>query len=336
MANSERESAALVLCLLGPTGSGKTDLALRLADQFPMEIVSVDSAMVYRHMDVGTAKPDAALRRRVAHHLIDIHDPWEAYSAGQFRADALRAIREIQDRQRVPLLVGGTMLYFRALFRGLARLPEANAGVRARIDQEASEIGWPALHAELRTVDAVAAARIDQHDRQRIQRALEVYRLTGQPISSLQQQTDPVKGLRFFRIALMPRVRQDLYRRLDARFSDMIQSGLVAEVDRLMTFPLMSVDRPAMRAVGYRQIWKYLAGEIGLAEAERQAVVATGRLAKRQLTWLRSETVDLTLDALAFDALPRLTSAVMSAGVSRPAERCNMIEQPLECREHGV
>jgi tRNA dimethylallyltransferase len=336
MAGASPESASLVLCLLGPTGAGKTDLALRLAEEFPIEIVSVDSAMVYRHMDVGTAKPDAALRRRVAHHLIDIRDPWEPYSAGQFRAEALRVIHQIQQRKCMPLLAGGTMLYFRALFRGLAPLPPADGSVRTSIEKEASERGWQALHADLRMVDPVAAARIGPLDRQRIQRALEVHRLTGQPISILQRRTDPATGLHFFRIALIPAVRHDLDRRLEARFAEMVRRGLVAEVERLMKLPHMSVERPAMRAVGYRQIWKYLAGEITLAEAQRQAVVATRRLAKRQLTWLRTETVDLALDALAFDTPQRVISAVESAGVSRLAERCNMMEQPLECREHGV
>jgi tRNA dimethylallyltransferase len=321
---------------VGPTGTGKTDLALRLADAFPIEIVSVDSAMVYRLMDIGTAKPNAELRRLLPHHLIDIRDPWETYSAGQFRTDALRVIREIHERGRVPLLVGGTMLYFRVLFHGLAPLPGADASLRARIEQEAAERGWGTMHAELRRVDARAAARISPLDRQRIQRALEVYRLTGRPLSSLQQRTSPATALNFYRIALIPRVRQDLISRLEARFAEMIRCGLIGEVEQLMSLPLMSVDRPSVRAVGYRQIWKHLAGETTRVEAERQAVVATRQLAKRQLTWLRSEMVDVAIDALANDTLQRVAAAVESAGVSRLTERCNIIGQPLECREHGV
>lgn len=336
MAESAPPSGILALCVLGPTGTGKTDLALRLAGEFPVEIVSVDSAMVYRHMDVGTAKPSAGLRNAVAHHLIDVRDPWETYSAGQFRDDAYRVMREIHSRGRVPLLVGGTMLYFRALFRGLAPLPAADVEVRARIDREAIERGWPALHAELRLADPDAAARINPSDRQRIQRALEVFLLTGQRISSLQQLGKPAQNVRFLRIALVPGDRRELYRRLDARLAEMVRSGLVAEVERLKGLPLMSVDCPAMRAVGYRQIWKYLAGEMLLEDAVREAAVATRRLAKRQLTWLRSETVDLELDAMAPDAPRRAALAVEAAGVSRLTERCNIIDQPLECREHGV
>ncbi len=331
-----RQPPLPALCLLGPTGTGKTDLAMRLAGEFPLEIVSVDSAMVYRYMDIGTAKPDASARVAIPHHLIDIREPWESYSAGEFRTDARRLIDEIRHRGRLPLLVGGTMLYFRALFRGLAPLPPADSAVRELIESEALGRGWPAMHAELRRVDPVAAERINPVDRQRIQRALEVFRLTGQPISRLQQRTSPEQDLRFVRVALLPGDRQDLYQRLDERLAHMTRSGFVAEVERLMAFPLMSAERPAMRAVGYRQYWRYLSGAISLADAGREARVATHRLAKRQVTWLRSEVVDLVLDASAPDTPQRLARAAQDAGVSRLAERCNIIDQPLECREHGV
>jgi tRNA dimethylallyltransferase len=326
----------LVVCLSGPTGSGKTELALRLAAEFPLEIVSVDSAMVYRHMDIGTAKPDAAARSATPHHLIDVCEPWQSYSAGTFQADALRLIPAIHARGNVPLLVGGTMLYFRALSRGLAFLPSADAAVRAGIDEQARVGGWPALHAELVRVDPAAAARIAPLDRQRIQRALEVHRLTGARISDLQRQHCAEQGLRFLRIALVPGDRAELYRRLDSRLAGMIRAGFVEEVRGLMELPLMSADRQAMRAVGYRQLWQFLAGESSLEDAGRQAALATRRLAKRQLTWLRSEPADLMLDPVADRAHERSAEALEGLGVSRRAGRCNMMDRPLECREHGV
>jgi tRNA dimethylallyltransferase len=283
------------ICIMGPTGTGKTELALQVAARFDVEIISVDSAMVYRHMDIGTAKPDAAVRAAVPHHLIDIRDPWEAYSAGEFRADALRVMAGIRSRGRVPLLVGGTMLYFRALERGLAELPGADPQIRATLDAEAERLGGPALPARLAAVAPAAAARIQPGDRQRIQRALEVFTLAGQPISELQSRpTGPLVPLR--RVALVPSDRAAFYARLDRRFRSMLAGGLVAEVARLMRLPLMSPDRPSMRAVGYRQIWAHLAGESSLEEAVRQAEVATHRLAKRQMTWLRPETAELGLD----------------------------------------
>jgi tRNA dimethylallyltransferase len=326
----------LVVCLAGPTGTGKTDLALRLAAEFALEIVSVDSAMVYRHMDIGTAKPGAVARTVVPHHLIDIRDPWESYSAGTFRADALRLVAEIHARGNVPLLAGGTMLYFRSLLQGLSLLPPADASVRASLDEQAHTRGWPALHADLGRVDPEAAARISPLDRQRIQRALEVYCLTGKRISELQQQRPGGPDLKLIRIALVPGDRRALYQGLDARLNGMLRAGFVEEVRRLMDFPLMSADKPALRAVGYRQLWKFVAGEVTLEEAVRQAAVATHRLAKRQLTWLRAEAADLLLDPGADAVCDRSMQALERAGVSRRAVRCNMMGTPLECREHGV
>jgi tRNA dimethylallyltransferase len=306
------------VCLFGPTGTGKTALALALAQELPLEVVSVDSAMVYRHMDIGTAKPTAAERQVVTHHLVDIREPWEAYSAGQFRGDALRAIAGIAARGRLPLLVGGTMLYFRALFRGLARLPVADPALRSRIDAEAAERGWAALHAELARVDPASAARITAGDRQRIQRALEVWRLTGTPLSVLQDRDPEQADGQFLRIAIVPADRSALYRRLDERLAAMARAGFLDEVRRLYQMPLMSAERPAMRAVGYRQIWCHLAGELTQQEAWRQAAVATRRLAKRQLTWLRSERADVALDP-ATVSVAKLVAVIGRAGVSRPA-----------------
>lgn len=320
-----REPSLLAACLFGPTGIGKTALALQLASRFPLEVISVDSAMVYRGMDIGTAKPVARERSTVPHHLIDVREPWESYSAGRFRVDAMRLIREISARGRLPLLVGGTLLYFRALLDRLATLPEADPLVRARIERDAAQRGWPSLHAELVRVDPHAAARIAPSDRQRIQRALEVFQLTGRPISALQALPGDVPDVRFLRIALWPLDRQMLYRALDERLQEMLRVGLLDEVRRLRDMPQLTADCPAMRAVGYRQIWRHLAGEIDRAEAERQAAVATRRLAKRQLTWLQGQAADLALRLPAAEALDRVTAFLESSGVSRKPLRCNIM-----------
>ena len=274
--------------LMGPTCSGKSDLALELARRGPVEIVSVDSAQVYRGMDVGTAKPTPAIRAEVPHHLIDVCDPLETYSAGRFRRDALSVIADIRGRGRVPLLVGGTMLYFRALTRGIAPLPEADAAVRAAIDERAGRIGWPALHAELAGRDPEAAARIQPADGQRIQRALEVLELTGERLSELQKRAEP-PPLSFASFALLPFAREDLYRRIDARFLAMMDEGLLDEVRALRGRGDLHADLPSLRAVGYRQIWSHLAGECGLGEAIAAGQRATRNLAKRQLTWLNAD-----------------------------------------------
>lgn len=291
----------LVLCLCGPTASGKTDRALALAARFPLDLVSVDSAMVYRGLDIGSGKPPAELRARVPHALVDICDPREPFSAGMFVSAATSAIAASHAAGRVPLLVGGTHLYFRALVRGLAALPEADPALRAEIEAEAGRRGWPALHAELARVDPDTAARVTPQDRQRIQRALEVYRLTGQPLSAQQRRVPPPAGLSFLQVALEPADRQRLHAAIEARFQAMMAAGFLAEVAGLRALPGMSLACPSMRSVGYRQLWQHLDGAFGLDEASRQAIVATRRLAKRQLTWLRSEAVDVRLDSQAAD-----------------------------------
>jgi len=299
-----------VLCIVGPTAAGKTEVAIDLVQRFPCEIVSVDSAMVYRHMDIGTAKPAADILAIAPHHLVDIRDPWESYSAGQFCADARGLIDGIHRRGNIPVLVGGTFLYFHALQHGLAPLPSADASLREELDRRAEREGWAALHAELAMLDPPAAQRIRPTDRQRLQRALEVIMLTGEPLSALQQVAGDVPDYDFLRVALAPADRAGLHARIEARFVAMIAGGFVEEVERLRAMPQMSAASPAMRAVGYRQIWSYLDGEMTRDEAERTAVVATRRLAKRQLTWLRSEPGELQFDCLLANVPERVVDAV--------------------------
>jgi tRNA dimethylallyltransferase len=274
--------------LLGPTASGKSRLALELAARLPLEIVSLDSAQVYRGMDIGTAKPSREERSRVPHHLIDIADPDEAYSAGCFRADAVRAIEDILARGRIPLVTGGTMLYYRALAAGLDAMPAADPAVRAAISTEAAEHGWPALHAQLAGVDPAAAQRIPQNDAQRIQRALEVWRLTGKPISSLQTARAAPLPFDLKAFAIVPADRAALHRRIAERFDAMLAAGLVEEVVALRARYRLSAELPSMRAVGYRQVWEHLEGEYDRAALRDKAIAATRQLAKRQMTSLRS------------------------------------------------
>jgi tRNA dimethylallyltransferase len=288
--------------LLGPTASGKTAVALALAERFPLEVVSVDSAQVYRGMDVGTAKPSAAERSRVPHHLIDILDPTDAYSAGRFRADALRLARDIEARGRTALFAGGTMLYFRALTRGLADLPSAQPGIRAEIEERARAVGWPALHAELAKVDAATAARIEPADAQRIQRALEVYRHSGKTLSAFHAEAG-ARGpqLDALAISLEPSNRGVLHERIASRFRAMLERGLVAELEGLRARFDLHAGLPAMRSVGYRQAWDVLEGRAGAAGLEARGTAATRQLAKRQLTWLRSMEGLERLDCLGPD-----------------------------------
>jgi tRNA dimethylallyltransferase len=300
------------ISLAGPTASGKTAAALAIARAHDVEIISVDSALVYRNMDIGTSKPSAAERAAVPHHLIDICDPSEPYSAGRFLRDALQCIAEIRARGRVPLLVGGTMLYYRALTHGLAPLPAADPQVRAALERVAQATGWPALHAELAARDPVAASRIQPADAQRIQRALEVLQLTGERLSDLQRQAEP-PAVRVARFALMPVSRPELYVRIDARFDQMVAAGLVDEVRRLWARGDLDPDLPSLRAVGYRQIWQYLADECSLEEAMATARQATRNLAKRQLTWLRGDPAIAWVPSLAEPDLVPIYDAVTKA-----------------------
>jgi tRNA dimethylallyltransferase len=277
-----------VVCLLGPTASGKSRLALSLAARFPIEIVSMDSVQVYRGLDIGTAKPSRAERARVPHHLIDLVDPTERYSAGRFREDAIRAVRDIFARGRAPVLVGGSMLYYRALAAGLDALPPADAETRAALDAEAARKGWPALHAELARVDPQSAARIAPRDAQRIQRALEVWKLKGRPLSSMHSRRPGPPPFRLEAFALVPADRAGLHRRIVARFDAMLEAGLVEELEELRRGYALRADLPSMRAVGYRQVWEFLEGACDRAAMRERAIAATRQLAKRQLTWLRS------------------------------------------------
>lgn len=318
MANQAASPPAVMI--MGPTGTGKTDLALRLVRQFPFEIISVDSALVYRDMDIGTAKPSAEILARVPHRLVNIRDPSEAYSAGDFRRDALAAMDEIEAAGRVPLLVGGTLLYFKALRQGLAHMPRPDPQLRARLDAEAREQGWPALHQRLARVDPAAARRIHPNDSQRLQRALEVWEQTGRPISELQNAGTQGGGRQsYLRIALVPGSRSVLNLNIEKRLKIMIKKGFADEVRRLYQRGDLHADLPAMRAVGYRQLWQHFTGEVDLDEAVRRATVATRRLAKRQMTWLRGEQPDAVFDPLS-DDLDRQVTAFLTGELSFLAE----------------
>ena len=277
-----------IAVLTGPTGTGKTDMALALAREFPLEIVSVDSAQVYRGLDIGSAKPAREVRERVPHHLIDLVEPDASYSAGQFVRDAAQAIKDIEARGKAPLLVGGTMLYLRALTGGIAELPEGDSLIRAQLDAEAVTQGWPALHARLAVIDPAAAARIHPNDAQRIQRALEVHAATGETISALQLRTATPLAREFRMVALIPTDRARLHGALEQRFDQMMAAGLLDEVRTLFARGDLSERHPAIRAVGYRQLWAHLAGGYSLETAVARAVAATRQLAKRQMTWLRA------------------------------------------------
>lgn len=294
---------------MGPTASGKSALALELARRFAVEIVSVDSALVYRDMDIGTAKPDRDTRLQVRHHLIDLIDPTQSYSAAQFRDDALEAMRGIIERGRTPLLTGGTMLYFKALRDGLATLPASDQATRRRIDAMAARVGWPAMHDELRRVDPVTAQRLDPNDSQRIQRAMEIFHLTGKPMAQLIALATPADlPYRLVSIALLPGDRGALHQRIAQRFGQMLDLGLIEEVQRLRDRYALNADLPAMRCVGYRQVWQYLEGEFGLDALREKAVAATRQLAKRQLTWLRATAGLQTFDCLAADLPEQLAT----------------------------
>lgn len=293
------------ICLMGPTATGKTELAIALCKRFPLDIVSVDSAMVYRGMDIGTAKPDPATLARFPHRLVNIRDPEASYSAGDFVRDAQREILAIAAAGRIPLLVGGTMMYFRSLTEGIASLPGADTALRAAIDAEAYELGWPAMHAKLARVDAASAARIEPNDRQRIQRALEVFQLSGRPLSACQADSGSDTGVEaantgivYHKFALGITPRSLLHQRIERRLDGMFREGFLTEVSGLMARPDLTAEHPSMRAVGYRQVWSHLAGEYPLEIARQRVLAATRQLAKRQLTWLRSDASITRFDAL--------------------------------------
>ncbi len=285
---------------MGPTASGKTGAAVYLQSKLPVEIISVDSALVFRDMNIGTAKLDAEILAKAPHHLIDIIDPTSAYSAANFRSDALRLMADITARGRIPLLVGGTMLYFKALQGGLSGLPEANQAVRARLDARAALIGWPAMHEKLALIDADTAARLQPNDMQRIQRALEVFEITGESMTALYaKQTNEALPYKLLKIALVPSDRKVLHERIALRFDQMLQAGFVAEVRALIAkYPSLTPDSTAMRCVGYRQALEHLNGDYDVAELRDRGIFATRQLAKRQLTWLRGMDDLVELDCL--------------------------------------
>jgi tRNA dimethylallyltransferase len=305
----------MAVAIMGPTASGKTAAALAIAQQMPVEIISVDSALVYRGMDIGTAKPTAEELASVPHHLIDIIDPLESYSVMQFREDAIRLVAEIQSRGKLPLLVGGTMMYFKGLVDGLDDLPTANAEVRARIDEEAARIGWPGMHAKLRELDPVTAERLAPNDAQRINRALEIIELSGKPMSALlalrEKEALPFELVSF---ALEPSDRAVLHQRIALRFDQMLgerdDQGIVAETASLRARGDLHLGLPSMRCVGYRQSWEYLDGLVDRKQLRENGVVATRQLAKRQLTWLRSMPDRIVIDCLAHDATAQLLGAL--------------------------
>lgn len=295
----------LVLCLAGPTASGKSATTLALAARTPVEIVAVDSATIYRQMDIGTAKPSPEERARIPHHLIDILDPSETYSVAEFVGDTEQAISDILARGHLPVLCGGTMMYFKALRDGLADLPQADPQTRERIEQQASELGWPAMHQELMRVDPATASRLAPLDSQRVQRALEIYRVSGIPMSQwlAQQQASRADApYEYITISLEPSDRAVLHERIARRYMQMLDDGLLDEVRRLHEREDLHAGLPSIRCVGYRQLWQYLDGEVELDAAVEQAIAATRQLAKRQLTWLRSQPERIVIDSLMPDA----------------------------------
>ncbi len=287
-----------LLCLAGPTASGKSAAARAIAARWPVEIINVDSATIYRGMDIGTAKPSKSEQSETVHHLLDILDPLEAYSAASFRRDALRCVQEIRARGNIPLLAGGTMLYFKALRDGLNDLPSADPEIRLELEQRAAKMGWPAMHAELAQIDPETAARLSPNDSQRIQRALEIWRISGTPMSVLlnapAQQDTPIKTLT---LSLEPTERSVLHQTIAVRFDAMLETGLLQEVQTLHARGDLHANLPSVRCVGYRQLWSLLDGEVNYAEARLQAIAATRQLAKRQLTWLRSLPERKTIEA---------------------------------------
>lgn len=307
----------LAIFLMGPTASGKTAVAVELVRQLPLEIISVDSALVYRGMNIGTAKPDAETLSIAPHALIDIRDPSESYSAAEFRNDALKEMDGICKREHTPLLVGGTMLYFRALEHGLSDLPGADPEVRAQLEDEARRVGWPAMHERLRRIDPQSAGRIHPNDPQRIQRALEVYELTGSSLTRLcKEGRATASGYRFLKIILAPEDRAVLHGRISRRFDSMLEQGFLDEVRRLHARRDLTPDLPSMRAVGYRQAWEYLDGKLSEQEWIERALIATRQYAKRQFTWLRGESGAHWIDPDKGDPVARIVTLINVAGAA--------------------
>jgi tRNA dimethylallyltransferase len=303
-----QDERPLAIALMGPTASGKTALAMDWAQRFDAEIISVDSALVYRGLNIGAAKPSAAEQKQAPHHLIDIREPWESFSAADFAQEALSTMQKVQSQKKLPLLVGGTGLYFRALLDGLSAMPAADENIRADIEQRARAIGWAALHQQLAMIDPAAGERIKPADTQRITRALEVYEVSGKPISEWQQQRVRQRfPYRVLRLCIAPKERALLHQRIEQRFDTMLAQGFLAEMKHLRENTQLHSDLPSMRAVGYRQAWRYLDGETNVTQFRDEAIAATRQLAKRQLTWFRGE-----LDLRWFD--PQLeTEAIESA-----------------------
>ena len=312
----------IAIALMGPTASGKSSLAMEWAQRFDGEIVSVDSALVYRGLDIGAAKPTALEQTQIAHHLIDLRDPWQPYSAAEFAADARVAIADIISRGKLPILAGGTGLYFRALLQGLSRMPSADPALRMQIANEATERGWAILHAELASVDSQAAARIHATDAQRIQRALEVWRLSGRSISDWQHdRSDTRLQLRVLKLAVAPGDRAELHARIARRFDAMLEEGLLDEVRALRELPALQshpspLELPAIRAVGYRQAWEHLGGVTDMSEFRDRAIFATRQLAKRQLTWLRGQ-----MDVRCFDPMTQAGELENAVELFLPSRR---------------
>lgn len=295
------------ILLIGPTATGKTDLALKLAKELPIEIISVDSALIYTGMDIGAAKPSKEEQRQVKHHLIDIISPLESYSMAQFIDDSVRLIHEINSRGKIALLVGGTMMYYNGLLNGISELPLADPKIRAKLELEANDSSWQELHARLQKIDPQAAAKIKSNDKQRISRALEIFYQTGKPISLLQSESNIKKsdGINFLPLAIVPENRGILHKRIEARFNKMLESGFAQEVQSLRdTFPELTINHNSMRCVGYNQMWQYLDGQINKQELSEMGIAATRQLAKRQITWLRSmDVINLDTNNLNIEVL---------------------------------
>lgn len=303
-----KQDKPTAIFLMGPTASGKTDLAIALAQALPCEIISVDSALIYRDMDIGTAKPTKEELAQAPHRLIDILDPAESYSVADFRRDALRHMQQISERGNIPLLVGGTMMYYKALLEGLSPLPVSDPSVRAQLEKEAAERGWQAMHEELQRVDPVCAARIHPNDPQRLTRALEVFRISGTPLSELQAKKSEPIPFSVKNFSICPEDRGILHQRIAQRFEQMVELGFQQEVEALRARGDLHLDLPSMRCVGYRQMWQYLDGDIDHDEMVYRGIVATRQLAKRQLTWLRSWENLHWLDTFAKDNLTKIVN----------------------------